>query len=240
LHTDAGPSDQALIAEAKRWLNGAIDGLGQGGDVGGEKVRYYRGDGFTHEFKGYGAARHRLGADYGELLAEVQAGERSVKREIVGIVGEMTRGGTQCMVCEALDLSSGNSVVISQPFKKSFLRKKRIGSAQVLGPAASLQYTPTNPELKRLISELDDVAKARLVDRQAELSAARLELLHFFSKRGGDRVLWDYSVVPQRAGKQLSAQLKSKPVWQDAEAVISIDEFRDWLDQRIDLALKAP
>jgi hypothetical protein len=167
-----------------------------------------------------------------------RAGERSVLREIVGIVGETMRGGTQCMQCEAFDLSSGHSVAVSQPFKKSFLRKKRIGAAQVLGPAGPLQYTRTNPELKKLVSELDGIARARLAERQAELSGAGLEMLHFFSKRGGERIMWDCDAVPQRAGKQLIAQLESKPVWQDAEAVISVDEFRDWLDRRIDLALK--
>jgi hypothetical protein len=187
--------------------------LGQAGDVGGQKVRYERGDGFTHDFKGYDAARQRLGADCTELLADVRAGERSVPREIIGIVGETMRGGTQRMLREAFDLSSGNSVMVSQPFKKSFLRKKRIGAAQALGPAAPLQYTRTNPELKKLVSQLADMATARLAERQAELSVAGLEMLHFFFKRGGEHVsMRRHASVPRDPAEDLVYEAWGFPI----------------------------
>jgi hypothetical protein len=224
--------DRALVSTAELWLSHCFDGIGNAGDVGGEKVRYYRGDSFTHEFHGYQTARTRLGRDYGEALADAPNG----KRGLVGIVGEIPHPGAQRIVCEVFDLSSGRSVVVAQAFRKRFLKKKRLGPPQVVGDAEPLSYTATPPELKELIGRLKALTDERIAARHDAISAAGIDMRSHFSERGGDVVLWDYDLAPHRDNSLL--EIWSKQIWVGSSALVSEDELADWLDQKLDIAIK--
>jgi hypothetical protein len=137
--------DGVLVDAAMRWIDGAIDGFASLGDLGGDKVRVYRGDVMSHEYRGFEAARAGLGEDFGELLTDVRTGLQPGKHGLVGIVGQTTRGGAQCMVAEAFDLATGSSVAVSQRFRTLFLWKQRIGRPEVLGPAEPLVSAPVKP-----------------------------------------------------------------------------------------------
>ena len=223
-----------LQTTGEQWLRAGFKGIGNAGDVGGKKVRYYSGTGFTHSFHGYEAARHRFGKDYGEALASAESGAGSRRGGLVGLVGEKSHGEQQSLVCEIFDLATGSGLVLTQPFRKSFFSKKEVGPLNVSEPEA-LTYVTTDPRITELVAALTDRGTQRLAERKGEISGAGLNLKVRLSKRGGERSMWDAYLL--RFDGKLLPGVTSLPVWQDDSALADRDAFMEWLDQQIDAAI---
>ena len=221
--------DETLRAEATRWLNGAFDGLGPG-PVDTKRTRYHRVDSYTQSHETLEAARARLGDDYGEYLAEVRASERTGDSGMVAIIGEATHDGAPCVQCEAFDLSTGDSVVLIQPFKKTLFGRKRVGAMEMLGPAELLYF----PELKHLVRDIDNAAEALKQARGPELSQAGLRM-RVGERQRASGVQWDYNVIFDRDNKMV--KYWSKLIWQGNQAMCSVADARAWIDGQIDLAI---
>jgi hypothetical protein len=233
-----GPSNQALIAQAKRWLSGAFDGIGNTGTVGGEKVRVYSDQSFSHSFKGYAAARERYGSDYGQILADVRTGARTDLSGSGGLVGETVRGSSPVMLAEVFDFATGDSVAISQPFRKSFMRKKPVGSPEV-SDAEPLVFRPDSPGQKARFKELRAMSDARLAARHDDLSRAGARLEVSLSRRGGDKNMWDFVLIPCWGPTQ-GSDWKGVQVWEDETSMTTDDVFSRYIDARVALALAGP
>lgn len=223
--------DPTLVATAEEWLGHGLNGIGNAGDVRGKKVRTYSSERFSHDFKGYEAARVRFGKGFGESLVEAPDG----KRGIIGIVAETDHCGERCLLCEVFDLATGSSVVVVQPFRKSLLKRKAVGSPTVLGTAEPLPYTPTPPGLKEMIARLKALADEQIEARRGEIDGAGIDMKAYSSKRGGDDVLWDFNLAPHRGGTML--EVWCKHFWAGEEALIADQEFSAWLAEHVDLAL---
>lgn len=220
-----------LVRLAATWLSAGVNGLGNAGDVRGKKVRSYTGDSFSHDFHGYEAARERFAKQFGEGFAEAPTPNRGA----VGLVGEVNRNGQQCLVCEVFHLGTGESAMLVQPMRKGLLRSKAQGEPEILGPAPSLPYIPTPPELKTLIAALEQEVDARIAARSDATREIGIELSSYFSKRGGDDILWDFNLKVARGGKEL--EFWSKQIWDRTHAALDVEEFSSWLEQQLDFAM---
>lgn len=231
-------SRQSLVTEAKRWIDGAFNGLGSAGPVSGEKIRVYSSQGFTHEHNGYADARERFGSDYGQILADVRSGERTDLSGSAGLVGETTRGGRPVILAEVFDLVTGDAVAVSQPFRKSFLRRKPDGQPEV-GSVEPLVFRADSPQQKARFSELHAMSDERLAARKSELDQAGARFDVSLSRRGGDRNMWDFVLIPCWGPTQ-GSDWKGIQVWEQEASMATDQEFSDYLDRRIALALAGP
>lgn len=221
---------QVLERTATHWLRQSFDQ----GDVNGTTTREYGSDSFSHGHNGIEGARRTLEADYGEVIADGSTIDGREVSGIVGLVADTELSGTPHLVCEAFDVASGVSIVVAQPYRKAFLKKKRTGAIRVVGPAKPLSFTPTNPDIKRLLRQVREATDTRIAERSRALSAAGVRVEGYSSRRGGDRDMWDLTLVVDRSGKQdwLECEL-----WQDSAACLSIEQFEQWLDQQLVAAI---